>query len=69
MKMDIMDTHYNHSKRFCKDFEIKNQDEHHDLYIKHNTLLLANVFEHFRKICLEISQIDPAKCFSPPRLA
>ena len=51
---DITDTDYNHAKRVSKDFEIKNLGEYHDLYFISNTLLLADVFKNFRKICLEI---------------
>ena len=40
--------------RVCKDFEIKNLVKCHDLYLKSDTLLLIDVFEKFRKICLEI---------------
>ena len=36
--------------------------------IKSDTPLLANVFEIFRKMCLEIYQLDPAKFFSAPGL-
>ena len=32
-------------------------------------LFLADVFENFRKICLKIYQIDPAKFLSAPELA
>ena len=48
---DITDTDYMHSKRICKDFEIKNLGKHHDLYLKIDTLLLADVFENSRKMC------------------
>ena len=34
-----------------------------------HTLLLADVFENFRKICLKIYQLNPAKYLSAPRLA
>ena len=48
-------------KRICKDFEIKSLEEHHDLYVQSNTLLLADVFEDFRNIIsLEIFELDPA---------
>ena len=31
---DINDADYVHAKRVCKDFEIKNLREYHDLYIQ-----------------------------------
>ena len=60
---DIADTDYMHAKRVCKDFEIKGLGEYHDLYLKNDTLLLADVFENFRKICLKIYHLNPAKFF------
>ena len=47
---DITDADYAHSKRVCKDFEIKNLGEYHDLYVQSDTLLLADVFENFRNM-------------------
>ena len=48
---DTKDLNYNHAKRVCKDFGIKNLSEYHDLYLKSDTLVLVHVFEDFRKIC------------------
>ena len=56
-------------KRVFKDFEIKNLGEYHDLYLKSDTLLLADVFENFSKMCLNIYQLDPAKFLPAPGLA
>ena len=39
---EIADTDYNHTKTVCKDFEIKNLGKYHNLYLKNNTLLLAD---------------------------
>ena len=61
---DITDADYVYAKKVCKDFWINNLEEYHDLYVQSDTLLLADVFENFRNICLEISELDPA-----PRLA
>ena len=34
-----------------------------------DTLFLVDVFGNFRKMCLEIYQLDPAKFLSAPKLA
>ena len=68
---DITDTDYVHAKRVCKDFKIKikNLGEYHDLYVQSDTLLLADVFENFKNMCLEMYEFDPAKFISAPELA
>ena len=66
---DFTDADYVHTKRVYKDFEIKNLREYHDLYVKSNSLLVADVFENFRNMCLQIYQIDSAKFTLAPGLA
>ena len=39
---DITDADYVHAKRVCKDFEITNLGEYHDLYVQSDTLLLVS---------------------------
>ena len=39
------------------------------MYVQGYTLLLANVFENFRNMCLKIYKIDPAKFLSAPGIA
>ena len=56
---DIADADYMHPKRVYKDIEMKKFGEYHDLCLKSDTLLSADVFENFRKMCLEIHQLDP----------
>ena len=64
-------------KEFFKDFEIKNLEEYHDLCVQSNALLLADVSENFRNMCLKMSSVleypanklDPAKFLSAPELA
>ena len=58
-----------HAKRVCKDFEIKNLGEYRDLYVQSDILLLTDVFENFRNMCLEIYEPDPAKFLLAPGLA
>ena len=66
---DITDADYAHTKRVCKNFEIKNLGEYYDLHVHSDTLLLVDVFEDFRNMCLKIYELDPAKYLSAPRLA
>ena len=63
---NITDADYMHTKIVCKDFEINNLGEYHDLYLKSDTLFLADVFENFRKNCLEIYQLDHANFLPAP---
>ena len=65
----IKDADYMHAKRVCQDFEIKNVGQYHDSYLKSDTLLLADIFENFKKMRLKIYQLDPAKFLSAPALA
>ena len=51
---DITDADYAHAKRICKDFEIKNLGEYLDLYVQNDSLLLADAFANFRKMCMKI---------------
>ena len=39
------------------------------MYLKRDTLLLADIFENFRKMCLNIYHVDPVKFLSDPRWA
>ena len=66
---DITDVDYRHAKRVFKIFNNKNIGEYHDLYVKRDTLLLADVFEFFRNKCIEIYELDPTHFLSAPGLA
>ena len=61
---DITDADYAPTKRVCKDFEIKSLGKYLDLYVQSDTLLLADVLENFRNMCLKIYELDPAKLLS-----
>ena len=50
-------------KRVFNAFEIKHLDEYHDLYYKSYTLLLADISENFRKMCLKFYELDPLKIY------
>ena len=53
-------------KKVFQDFKMNNLGDYHDFYAQSDTLLLADVFDHFRNKCIEF---DPAHFFSAPGLA
>ena len=43
--------------------------EYHDLYLGSDVLLLTDVFENFRKTCLQYHKLDPCHYFTSPGLS
>ena len=58
-----------HGTRVYKDFEIKKIGEHHDLYLKSNTLLLTDVLENCRNMGIKTYELNPEKFISNSGLA
>ena len=65
----ISDEDFDHAKRILKEFGMKKLGEYHDLYLKSDVLLLADVFEEFRNVCLENYSLDPAWYYTSPGLS
>ena len=70
---DITDVDYMHAKRVfnevaTKNLSNKNLGDYHDLYVQSDTLLLADVFENFRNMCIKVYELDSAHCLSAPGL-
>ena len=57
---DISEIGYRHALKVFNKFNIKNVGEYHDLYVQSDTILLADVFESFRNLCLNSYELDPA---------
>ena len=55
---DISDEDYAHAQKVWSVFEINNRGEYHDLYVQSDTLLLADVYENFRNMCLDKYELD-----------
>ena len=66
---DITDEDYQHAIKVWNAFGCKTIRDYHDLYLKSDVLLLADVFEKFRLTCLKHYKLDPAHYYTSPGLA
>ena len=66
---NIDDIDYRHGNNVFKRFELENLEDYHDLYVQSDTLLLADVLENFRDMCIKEYELDPAHFLSLPGLA
>ena len=65
----ISDKQYKHAQNVWDTFNLKTMGDYHDLYLKSDILLLADVFENFRKTCLQYYKLDPCHYFTSPGLS
>ena len=66
---NIDDIDYRHGNNVFKIFKLNNLGDYHDLHVQSDTLLLADVFENFRDMCIKVYELDPAHFVSLPGLA
>ena len=65
----ISEDDYEHAKTVWEEFKIKSMRGYHDLYLESDVLLLADVFENFRNVCLKNYKLDPAWYYTSPGIA
>ena len=66
---DCSDEDYEHAQKTWKAFNMKTIKDYHDLYLELDVLLLADVFENFREVCLNNYKLDPAWYLTAPGLS
>ena len=66
---DINEKDFIHAQKVWNTFKRKDLGDYHDLYIQTDTLLLADIFENFIKVCIEIYQPDPTYFFICTRIS
>ena len=64
----ISEADFKFYNKVCDKYNITNLGEYHDLYLKCDVLLLADVFENFRKTCRSYYGLDPVHYISAPDL-
>ena len=65
----ISEEDYIHAQNVWETFKMKTMRDYHDLYLKSDVLLLSDVFENFRDVCLDNYHLDPIFYYTGPGLA
>ena len=69
LKGEISAEDYSHAINVWKHFSCEDIGQYHDLYLKTDVLLLADVFENFRSLSLDVYALDPCHYFTLPGLS
>ena len=65
LKMDgITDDEYDHAQQMWNRHDCKTMEDYTSLYVKLDTVLLADVFEQFRRLAFDQYGLDPAHCWT-----
>ena len=65
----ISDGDYSHAQNVWDEYQCKTFRDYHDLYNVSDVLILMDVFENFRDVCIKNYGIDPAHHYTAPGVA
>ena len=60
---------YEHYKKVCESFGCILTSEYHDLYLMTDAVLLADVWQNFQKLCMDVYGLDPCWYYTAPGLS
>ena len=66
---DISDEDYDRAHAIWTAYKCETMKDFHDAYLTTDVLLLADVFENFRSICMQNYELDPAHFYTTPGLS
>ncbi|XP_065195842.1 uncharacterized protein LOC135827241 [Sycon ciliatum] len=65
----VSDDDYKHAETMWMKFDCQTLGDYHDLYLKTDVFLLADIFENFRVEAVRTYQLDPANYYTLPGFA
>ena len=65
----VTNNDYKHAENVFNLMECRDLGDYHDIYLCSDVLLLADVFENFRDVCMEHYKLDPAHFYTAPGLS
>ncbi|XP_031551874.1 uncharacterized protein LOC116289141 [Actinia tenebrosa] len=65
----IKDEEYQHALDVWEKYSCENMGDYHDIYLRSDVVLLADVFQSFRKMAMEYYGLDPANFYTAPGLS
>ena len=66
---NITDEECEHAQNVWKEFNCKTMRDYHNLYLKTDVLLLSDVMENYRNVCIDNYKLDPLWYYTAPGLA
>jgi hypothetical protein len=63
---EVKDEDYQRAQKVWDHFKMKTMKDYHDLYLETDVLLLADVFENFRRTCMETTSLSPHITYQLP---
>ena len=67
--IDITLSDYQHALNIYQKFGSRNLGDYHDIYLKTDVLLMADLFANFKNVCLKVYTFDPSHFYSAPNLS
>ena len=67
--IDITPSDYQHALNIYQQFGCRNLGDYHDIYLKTDVLLLADISKKIRNVCLKVYTLDPSHFYSAPDLS
>ncbi|KMQ83424.1 hypothetical protein RF55_20086 [Lasius niger] len=66
---NITEDEYQHAQDVWKQLKCKTLGDYQNIYVTTDVVLLADIFQNFRRLSIEFYNIDPAHCYTAPGLA